>query len=132
MGFSAGRPPQVLVVDDEVLIGRVLTRTLGQFADVEVANSGAQALRAIGAARAAGYRFDLVICDVMMPEMSGPELFARVKETDPETAAAFVFVTGGASIENQASVAATGVRCMHKPLNVEEIRALLGPSLPGR
>jgi CheY-like chemotaxis protein len=124
MGPTSNRP-RVLVVDDEVLIGRVLARALGQFADVDVAHSGAEAVAKVSERRAAGQRFDLVICDVTMPEMCGPDVHARVKEFDPETARAFVFVTGGASPELLARMHATGVRCMQKPLDVEAIRALV-------
>jgi CheY-like chemotaxis protein len=113
------------VVDDEVLIGRVLARALGQFADVVVVTSGAEAIRKITEAHAAGEGFDLVICDVMMPEMCGPDVYGRVKDLDPAVAAAFVFVTGGASPEQLASVQATGAPCMQKPLDVAAIRALL-------
>jgi CheY-like chemotaxis protein len=123
--------PHVLVVDDEALLGRVLARALGQFAEVDVAQSGDEALRKIASAVEDGSRFDLVVCDVMMPEMSGPELFGRVKAVDPASAKVFVFVTGGATPEHIASIKATGVRCMHKPLDVDSIRALLSaPAFP--
>ena len=126
-GMSHGPParPRVLVVDDEALIGRVVARALGPFAEVEVALSGPEALRRIDDRRVGGARFDLVVCDVMMPEMSGPELFARVKALDPGTAGAFVFVTGGASDEQLDLVSATGVRCLDKPLDIETLRTLL-------
>lgn len=124
MGLTQMRRPHVLVVDDEALIGRVLARALGPFADVEVAHSGAEALEIITSG-IPGRGFDLVVCDVMMPEMSGPELFGRVKALDPTTAGAFVFVTGGASPEEHASMQATGARCMQKPLDIEAIKALL-------
>jgi CheY-like chemotaxis protein len=122
MGPTPSRRPRVLIVDDEVLIGRVLARTLGQFADVAVAHSGSEALGKIAEATE---RFDLVICDVMMPGMCGPELFARVKEADPPTARAFIFVTGGASPSQLAEMNATGAPCMQKPLEVQAIRSLL-------
>ncbi len=124
MGPTEGYRPHVLVVDDEALIGRVLARALGPFADVEVALSGAEALEIIMKG-ISSRRFDLVVCDVMMPEMSGPELFGRVKALDPATAGAFVFVTGGASPEAQERMKATGAPCMQKPLDVEAIKALL-------
>lgn len=125
MGPTQARRPHVLVVDDEALIGRVLARALNQFADVEVAHSGAEALEIIANGGSTGRGFDLVVCDVMMPEMSGPELFGRVKALDPATAGTFVFVTGGASPEEDASMKATGAPCMQKPLDVDAIRALL-------
>jgi CheY-like chemotaxis protein len=115
----------VLVVDDEELVGRVLVRALGANADVEVSLRGADALRVILGARSAGRGFDLVFCDVMMPGMSGPDLFEQVKEADRDAADVFVFVTGGASDNERAKVTATGVPCFHKPLDVEAILALL-------
>lgn len=125
MSFAPSRRSRVLIVDDEALIGRVVARALGPFAEVEVAISGPEALRKIDEGRASGSRFDLVVCDVMMPDMSGPELFALVKETDPTTAGAFVFVTGGASGDQLSLLSATGVPCLHKPLDIDTIRTLL-------
>jgi CheY-like chemotaxis protein len=116
----------VLVVDDEALVGRVLVRTLGATAEVEVAACGIDALRMILGARAAGCGFDLVVCDVMMPGMSGPDLFEQVKDADRSAANAFVFVTGGASDKERAKVVATGALCLQKPLDVEALLALLG------
>ncbi|MGH7439228.1 MAG: response regulator [Polyangiaceae bacterium] len=125
MRVSSPRRSRVLIVDDEALIGRVVARALGPFAEVEVAVSGSEALDKIKEGQTCGARFDLVVCDVMMPEMSGPELFALVKELDPPTAGAFVFVTGGASEDQLSLLSATGVPCLHKPLDVDTIRTLL-------
>jgi two-component system, NtrC family, sensor kinase len=116
----------VLVVDDEELVGRVLVRALGTVAEVDVVVCGTDALDRILGERDAGRPFDLVICDVMMPGMSGPDLFERVKEADRRSADAFVFVTGGASDKERAKVQATGAPCLQKPLDVEAIMALLG------
>jgi CheY-like chemotaxis protein len=125
MRAPPSRRARVLIVDDEALIGRVVARALGPFAEVEVAVSGSEALRKIDEGRASGTRFDLVVCDVMMPVMSGPELFARVKKVDPATAGAFVFVTGGASEDQLSLLSATGVPCLFKPLDVDAILTLL-------
>jgi CheY-like chemotaxis protein len=125
MSLAPLRRSRVLIVDDEALIGRVVARALGPYAEVEVAISGPEALRKIDEGRACGSRFDLVVCDVMMPEMSGPELFALVKEVDPATAGAFVFVTGGASDDQRSLLNATGVPCLNKPLDVDALRTLL-------
>jgi CheY-like chemotaxis protein len=43
-----------------------------------------------------GERFDVVLCDLMMPEMNGIELHARLSALAPDQADAMVFATGGA------------------------------------
>jgi CheY-like chemotaxis protein len=45
---------------------------------------------------ATGASFDVVLCDLMMPELTGMDVFERVVVERPELAARFVFMTGGA------------------------------------
>jgi PAS domain S-box-containing protein len=90
----AERPGQgrILVVDDEPLVGSAIRRLLGGRHQV-VAESAAR----LALARfERGERFDLVLCDLMMPEMTGMELHQAVQRAAPEQAERFVFLTGGA------------------------------------
>lgn len=82
---------RVLVVDDEPAVGRVLQRLLRGH-DVEVATSGRQALERM--ARAPG--FDAVLCDVMMPDLAGRDVYEAVRRDHPGLERRFVFVSGGA------------------------------------
>jgi CheY-like chemotaxis protein len=107
-------------VDDQPEIGRSLARAFAAEASIEVACSGAEALDKMGV----GGAFDLVVCDVMMPGMSGPQLLEQVRARHPHRAASFVFMSGGASPEEQARVDAAGVPCLAKPLEIEMLRAL--------
>jgi CheY-like chemotaxis protein len=107
-------------VDDQPAVARSIARALENEALIEVASSGAEALSKIERAS-----FDLVVCDVMMPGMSGPQLFDRVRLLYPQGAPSFIFMSGGASFEEQASVEATGVRCLTKPLELDAVRALI-------
>jgi CheY-like chemotaxis protein len=91
--FRRGR---VLVVDDEAMIRRSITRSLSHQHDVTTAASGREALELL----VGGERFDLIVCDLMMPEMTGMELHALLKMTAPEQAALMVFLTGGAFTES--------------------------------
>ena len=117
------RLPRVLIVDDQPDMARTLARLFSGDAEVTTAASGAEALAAIEGTD----RFDLVLCDIMMPGMTGLELFDRVLAFDPGTAERFVFATGGVAPEYHAHLRATGARCIMKPCDVEEIRKLLVP-----
>jgi nitrogen-specific signal transduction histidine kinase/CheY-like chemotaxis protein len=117
----AGRP-RLLVVDDEPLVGRAVKRLLRDAADVEVESDGRAALGRI----ARGERFDLVLCDVMMPELPAPDLHAALARLDRRAADALVFMTGGAyAPREQAFLASVPNRCLEKPLDLRELRALL-------
>ena len=113
--------PRVLIVDDHPEMARSLARLLGGDAQAITAASGADALARITESG----RFDLVFCDVMMPGMTGLELFERVRAIDPATAAAFVFTTGGVSPEYQAMLDATGAPCLLKPCDFDHLRGLI-------
>jgi signal transduction histidine kinase/ActR/RegA family two-component response regulator len=81
---------RVLIVDDEVSLGRSLARVLRHH-DVTLATSGREALALIEG----GHACDLVLCDVMMPEMTGMDLYESLETERPEWLGRFVFMTGG-------------------------------------
>ena len=80
---------RILLVEDDP---RVRTATVGALEDLEyepvACGSGAEAIELF-----AGEEFDLVVSDVIMPEMSGPELIRHLKQTSPRDFAV-LFVTG--------------------------------------
>jgi CheY-like chemotaxis protein len=84
---------RVLVVDDDPLVSSALRRTLSREHEVEVAVSARRALELLTSPQG-GY--DVILCDLMMPEMTGMELFAYLEKVSPETARRMVFITGGA------------------------------------
>jgi signal transduction histidine kinase/ligand-binding sensor domain-containing protein/ActR/RegA family two-component response regulator len=84
---------KVLIVDDEPLVTSALRRALGRNQDIEIVHSGRRALDLLSAPEA---RFDAVLCDLMMPDMSGMELYAEVERVAPRHLSRFIFVTGGA------------------------------------
>jgi PAS domain S-box-containing protein len=122
----AGRP-RVLVVDDEELVGRALTRALGRDCDAEAETSPRRALDRL----CAGERFDLVLCDLMMPQLSGVDFYERVRAAAPAAAAHVVFLTGGAfAPRERAFLETSGVTWLEKPVDLDRIRALLAGSEP--
>ncbi|HEX8702433.1 MAG TPA: two-component regulator propeller domain-containing protein [Myxococcaceae bacterium] len=84
---------RVLVVDDDPLVSSALRRTLAREHDVEVVVSSKQALQLLLSPQGL---FDVVLCDLMMPEMTGMELHAQLSAAEPARAERMVFVTGGA------------------------------------
>lgn len=86
------RRGHVLVIDDEPMILRTLSRFISQSHEVDVFERARPALERI----AAGARYDVVLCDLMMPEMTGIEFYEAVTAIDPDQARAVIFLTGGA------------------------------------
>jgi CheY-like chemotaxis protein len=82
---------RVLVVDDEAAIVRLLSESLGSTANVVCETVPGRALELILASPA----FDAIVCDVMMPGMTGIDLHERVAGERPDLARRFVFVSGG-------------------------------------
>jgi PAS domain S-box-containing protein len=113
---------RVLVIDDEPLVGEAVARALSDDGDVQVETEAQQALARIGA----GERFDLVLCDLMMPVMTGMDLYAEVVRTAPMLAGRFVFMTGGAFTPRARAFLASVVNpCLEKPLDMGKLRSLV-------
>jgi CheY-like chemotaxis protein len=80
------------VVDDEPIVCFSLERLLSTEGEVVALTSARQALALIRA----GERFDIILCDLMMPEMDAPVLYEEIRRIAPAQADKMVFVTGGA------------------------------------
>lgn len=87
---DGGQSLKVLVVDDDAFVARAIRRLLRAKHQVTLAGGGSEALELM-----AGCRYDVVFCDVMMPDMTGMELHQEVRRRNPDLAERFVFVTGG-------------------------------------
>jgi PAS domain S-box-containing protein len=83
---------RVLVVDDEEGIQRYLRRSLELLHEVTVVQNGRQALELLEQDRG----FDVILCDLMMPDLSGMNVFEAVEDRYQELTNRFIFMTGGA------------------------------------
>ena len=118
----------VLVVDDEPSIRSALTSYLASAGHRPVAvHSGGEALAALER-----QRFDLVLLDFRMPDMSGETVYERVHARDPEQATRVMFLTGDVQSESAREfIRSTGRPCLNKPFMLDELaRALVGDA-PG-
>lgn len=115
----AAMPARVLVVDDEALIGRALARILAK-EEVVTVEDARKALALLEQAPA----FDVVLCDLMMPGLSGPEFYRAACRGRPELEARFVFMTGGAFTEvGNDFLEGMGGRVLYKPFDPARVIA---------
>jgi signal transduction histidine kinase/ActR/RegA family two-component response regulator len=91
-GQGARRRGAVLIVEDEHSVARMLQKVLSSTDAVTLASSGVEALSHIEAQEA----FDVILCDLMMPEMTGMDFYQAVVSKSQATARRIVFMTGGA------------------------------------
>jgi PAS domain S-box-containing protein len=108
---------RILLIDDE---RRVVDALRGGLAghDVVVALGGVA-----GLALAEGSNpFDAIVCDLMMPELSGMELYSRLAAARPGLERRIVFVTGGAFTPRAAGfLAGVPNACLEKPFAIERL-----------
>ncbi len=95
---STGRLPAisnadgpVLIIDDDPMVAATIQRLLDG-REVIIAGSGREGIEVLDRS----IEFDVVLCDLMMPEVSGMDVYDTIAGRDPELAARFIFMTGGA------------------------------------
>jgi signal transduction histidine kinase len=115
-----GKPRlRLLVIDDEPLVRAGLERLLGTSMQVESVGGGQEALDRL----AEGRRYDVLLCDLMMPGVSGEEFARVVEERHPELQGALYFLTGGAVTPGaQAFADRHTERVFEKPLDPDKFR----------
>ena len=114
---------EVLVVDDFATMRRILKNILRQigFTNISEADDGKSALNMLKK-----QKFDLVLCDWNMPEMSGLELLKKVKADDGLKDIPFVMVTAEAQKDNIIQAVQAGVsNYVVKPFTAETINEKL-------
>ncbi len=110
-----GQRAKVLFIDDEQPIVEVARRLLGREYDVTTLMSGVDVLERI----AGGDRYDAIFCDLMMPEMTGMDLYERLTTSCPEQAARMVFLTGGVfTAQARQFVDRPGIELIDKPFSL--------------
>ena len=129
---AAAEPPpaprvRVLIVDDEVILANALARDLSQDHQVTVATGGRQALALI-----LEQDFDLILCDVMMPDLSGLELYDEVRLRRPGVERKLVFMTGGMFTQRaRAFLEQVDNPRVDKPFDMSEVRELIRAATGG-
>jgi DNA-binding NtrC family response regulator len=116
------RRGRVLIIDDDPRISLSLQLILSEWHDVTALTSPCEALLRMRH----GERYDVVLCDVMMPELSAMDLYAVLEQELPGIARRLVFLTGGAFTPRaHAFLAQIDNARFEKPLDLDGLIALV-------
>jgi CheY-like chemotaxis protein len=112
----------ILVIDDEEAIGLAIKRFMSHEHEVTTVTGARAALDLF----AKGERYDVIFCDLMMPQVTGMELHEQVRERFPEQANRIVFVTGGAfTTAAREFLDTVANRRVEKPFDLKVLKALV-------
>jgi CheY-like chemotaxis protein len=126
---ASSRLHRILVVEDEEAVAEGLRLLLEQEYVVDLASSGQRALELL----LEGGPFDAVLCDLMMPGMSGIELYRALKARSPGMEERLVFMTGGAfTAEAEAFLDEVSNARVEKPFDFASVDRLLRLAVSGR
>jgi PAS domain S-box-containing protein len=119
---------RILIVDDEPMFVKVLQRFLHRAHDVDHEGAASRAIARV----AGGEVFDVIFCDLMMPDVTGMEFYDQILRLAPHLASRIVFMTGGAFTEKSAEFLdrVTNQR-LSKPFGKAELDAMLAKMLGG-
>ena len=112
----------MLVVDDERLVASSLRRALAADHDVTVVSSARAAIRLVER----GERYDVVLTDLVMPDVTGLELHRQLVALVPELDGRVLFMTAGAfTQEARLATEIAADACLEKPVRLDVLRAAL-------
>jgi len=113
---------RLLVIDDEPLVCRVIQNALKSEHDVFVEQRAEKALSRLER----GETFDAILCDLVMPDVSGPAFYATIAERWPNLVEHLVFMSGGAfTPATLAFMEQRGTSVLSKPFAITELQRLI-------
>ncbi len=121
-GHTPSTSRRLLVVDDDPRVCLAIERTVGESLDMTAMTSARDALSTLRS----GERYDAILCDLMMPDMTGMDLFAELERSMPTLCPRVLFFTGGVfTEEGRAFTARHAGRCLQKPIAGAELKRRL-------
>jgi two-component system NtrC family sensor kinase len=119
---------RILVVEDEEVLRGMVVRVLGQVGyQVDTSPDGMDAIEKIN-----NVHYDLIICDVRMPHLSGIELYEKLSGRSSKVTQRIVFITGDTiSGETIGFIEANDVPYLGKPFEIQELLEKVRTELEG-
>ncbi|HEY4105439.1 MAG TPA: ATP-binding protein, partial [Polyangiaceae bacterium] len=116
------RRGRILVVDDDTLVAKALSRLLAEHHEVIALTSAGDALARLER----GERFDLIFCDLMMPVTTGVEFHERLRKLAADQAERTIFITGGAFTDaSRKFLETTANDRLEKPFDQHKLQKLV-------
>jgi DNA-binding response OmpR family regulator len=113
------------VIDDEIQLARLMMRQLEPAHEVVVCTSGRE-----GLAELLSSDYDVVLCDLMMPDLAGMDLYEEVRARSPERLPRFIFVSGGAfTARSAAFLERERPTILAKPFTSDALEAVVAAKL---
>ncbi len=123
---AAARRARILVIDDEAMVAAAIRRTLSSEHEVLTNLAAGEALERIRS----GEAFDLILCDLMMPQMTGMEFHAELRKLGTAYAERVIFLTGGAfTPAARAFLDEVSNQRVEKPFDAQHLWALVNDRL---
>jgi DNA-binding NtrC family response regulator len=120
---------RILIIDDDPQLLAAFRRYISRRHHVEGASGAEEALRLIEN----GKRFDMLLCDLKMPGMTGMEFYESLLVGWPEQAARVVLMTGGEYSDRAAEFQRDlPERCLYKPIDLAQLGELVEQAVDGR
>lgn len=114
---------RILIVDDELLLLYSLRRMLEDLYDVTIALGGKKAIDLINKQNPP---FDLIICDVSMPDINGVNLYLYVAQHHPGIEKRIIFMTGGPmSVYLDDFFVSNKTLCLAKPFEADKLQKII-------
>jgi CheY-like chemotaxis protein len=125
---ASPRKLRVLILDDEDKVARAIARSVAGEYDTEVMTRPLEALARIQA----GETFDVILCDLTMPDMSGVDFCSAVTRVAPSVGERIIFMTGGVpTLRARYFLEGSAKLCIEKPFDVEQLRQLIASASQG-
>jgi CheY-like chemotaxis protein len=120
VGVPDERRLRVLLIDDETALGTSLRRCISRYWNASFVNDGRQALELLR--HDCGY--DVIVCDLMMPEVTGMDIYEELVQSKPDLSKRILFMTGGAFTERARTfLDSVPNRHLDKPFDLAQLEA---------